>query len=394
MVVWVVAVSVTLTWWAAAALGAGWSVLRPGDPTGGTDVSVVGVSCTSPDACTVVGHYDDGDVRGLPLVERWNGVDWSIQPTPTSAAGTLNGLSCTSSTRCVAVGYDTRSGSGALGAGGGDVPLVERWDGKRWSIRRTPGTSPANVSLDAVSCAGRTCVARGMGGGLPPPFGVDSPGAPVVARWDSTSWSIEPADGWIPAGVACASPMACFLVGARTADTPDGMLTEPLAERWNGRRWSTQRPPTYRYTTDSTLGSVSCVSPRACVAVGDYQSYTTGRDSTLAERWDGTGWTIVPSPNPAGASATRLVGVSCASPLSCLAIGTYDTRALRQRPLAERWNGRRWSIIRPPTLANAANVSPTTVSCGSNTDCVVLGTYTPRGGGADHGFIERWNDRN
>jgi hypothetical protein len=49
------------------------------------------------------------------------------------------------------------------------------------------------------------------------------------------------------------------------------------------------------------LSGVSCASDKACTAVGDWMKAGTGKQVTLAEAWDGTAWTVQPTPNPTGA---------------------------------------------------------------------------------------------
>jgi hypothetical protein len=48
---------------------------------------------------------------------------------------------------------------------------------------------------------------------------------------------------------------------------------------------------------------------------------STGVQVTLAEVWDGSRWAIQPTPNPVGAGASVLLGVSCTSPGACTAVG-------------------------------------------------------------------------
>ena len=61
------------------------------------------------------------------------------------------------------------------------------------------------------------------------------------------------------AGVSCPTATACTAVGAagRTA----------LAERWNGSAWTVQAIP-IGAGTSSHLSAVSCTGPNACTAVG------------------------------------------------------------------------------------------------------------------------------
>src|SRR5207253_4952654 len=95
-----------------------------------------------------------------------------------------------------------------------------------------------------------------------------------------------------------------------------------------------------------TLSSVSCPSIKLCFAVGRYETTGTAATHTLVERWNGTAWSIVHSPDsPAGPSA--LSGISCLAGNNCFAIGYVTDRqySYLSSTLAERWNGARWSIM-------------------------------------------------
>ena len=61
------------------------------------------------------------------------------------------------------------------------------------------------------------------------------------------------------------------------------------------------------------LAGVSCTSATACTAVGNYRN-SAGKLVTLAERWNGTSWTIQPTPNPTGAPAAASCRGSRARP--------------------------------------------------------------------------------
>jgi hypothetical protein len=85
-----------------------WSLQTVPSPT---DSNLLAVSCASETACVAVGNTGvrataEG-VRGKPAAEAWNGITWSTQQTPTSSIDvdtSLNGVSCTSPTTCIAVG--------------------------------------------------------------------------------------------------------------------------------------------------------------------------------------------------------------------------------------------------------------------------------------------------
>ena len=94
-------------------------------------------------------------------------------------------------------------------------------------------------------------------------------------------------------------------------------------ERWNGTSWSIVTSPNPSGTAESVLSSVSCPSTTSCFAVGS--NLTTSHTKTLVEHWNGTSWSIVTSPNPSGATDSALSGVSCPTTTSCYAVGDWST---------------------------------------------------------------------
>ena len=61
---------------------------------------------------------------------------------------------------------------------------------------------------------------------------------------------------------------------------------------------------------------------------------------------DGSAWTREPTPaNPPGSNVSLLAAVSCTSAASCTAVGaSFYNSSPRVRTLAERWNGSSWTI--------------------------------------------------
>jgi hypothetical protein len=271
---------------AEAAAASGGSIQQIPDPTVNTSDVIVTMSCASATACTAVGSFINRAHTVETLAERWNGSRWSIQRTPKPTGATfseLMGVSCPSATTCTAVGdYTNHAGTA--------VTLAERWDGSRWSIQRTANPTGALNSFLA--------------------------------------------------GVSCASATTCTAVGDYTNHAS---TTVPLAERWNGSRWSIQRTPKPTGATFSELLGVSCPSATTCTAVGSFIN-RAGTSMMVAERWNGASWSIQRTANPAGAKDSELVDVSCASPTACTAIGDYTNHAGTTVTLTERWNGTNWSI--------------------------------------------------
>ena len=83
-----------------------------------------------------------------------NAAAWSVVSVPSSAPGTLNildGVSCTSSTFCMATGQ-TAAANGSL---------IEMWNGTSWSVVANPPLVGGLV-LRSVSCVGPSfCAAVG-----------------------------------------------------------------------------------------------------------------------------------------------------------------------------------------------------------------------------------------
>jgi hypothetical protein len=85
------------------------------------------------------------------LAAGWNGTTWATQSTqnpPTASA--FSGVSCTTTTTCIAVGQ-------------GNGTLAEQLNGTTWTIQPTPNPSTATTSyLASVSCTNSTaCTAVG-----------------------------------------------------------------------------------------------------------------------------------------------------------------------------------------------------------------------------------------
>jgi hypothetical protein len=297
-----------------------WALQRTPNPSGATDSYLDGVSCPLRRVCIAVGSHDGNRM----LVERWNGVRWSIRhaPSPRRANGvTLRGVSCSSARACTAVGsYHP------LGSGDQYRTLAERWNGRRWTIQRTP--RERDSFLDGVSCSSsRACTAVGVN------YRRNGRTVTLAERWNGVKWTIQAIPSSIPlASVSCTSVVVCTAVGGG-GDYPTG------ATRWDGTKWSIQNTRSPQF---SALGSVACASRRACIAVGtvsvpqDPPSPESYLNSTLAERWNGTKWSHQRTPNP-NPGESGLGSVSCPSRWVCTAVGSYTDNTDTQVTLAERW---------------------------------------------------------
>jgi hypothetical protein len=351
--------------------GTAWTLQTTPDPAGAPRV-LAAVACASTSACTAAGSF--GEAITSTLAEHWNGASWAIQPTPNPTGefnNLLSGISCSASTACTAVGQYTTSASATQ-------TLAERWDGASWALQSTATPAGAIGSqLLGVSCpAAAACSAVGFWQRS------DRTSPALVEQWNGTRWAIEPtpaASGEstrVLTAVSCSAPAACTAVGYQFGS---GDPVAPLAERWNGTSWTVQPISGPPGGTHSTLSAVSCSGPDACTAVGAYDKFSTV-SATLAERWDGTAWAVQSTPNPANGTQPALSGVSCPAPAACTAVGyDYDASAALVA-LALGWNGATWTIQPVPTPSGSANDELLGVSCTAASSCTSVGSGSDSAG--------------
>ena len=136
--------------------GKGWLILKSPNRTSlGTNM-LEGVSCTSASYCWAVGQSST-DSGARPMTQHWNGTAWTLVSSPDVPGAVfddLKAVSCATSKMCVAVG--------ALPTGSSTSGLVLRWNGTVWSRVTTPDPVGTRGTLSGVACPSTTrCVAVG-----------------------------------------------------------------------------------------------------------------------------------------------------------------------------------------------------------------------------------------
>lgn len=188
-------------------------------------------------------------------------------------------------------------------------------------------------------------------------------------------------------GVACDSSKSCVAVGGRSATSTGPGAT--LAETWNGTKWSVVKSPDPSGSTGAVLNGVACTSAKNCLAVGDY---FTSSHATLptAESWNGTKWSVVKVPVPSGQTGAYLASVSCAAANNCQAVGASGTSGVTDdNTLAESWNGSKWTIVPSPSPVPGKPNYLASVACPATTECWAVGLDFAVSEGA--GLTEKWN---
>jgi hypothetical protein len=108
---------------------------------------------------------------------------------------------------------------------------------------------------------------------------------------------------------------------------------------------------------------------------------TSGTASTLAEHFDGTSWSVVPTP----AVNDPLVAVAGSASNDVWAIGSQITVSDSPTPFIAHWNGTSWSIIQSPNLPRNSFLTGVTAPA-SNNAWVVGNTF-----GSATGLVEHWD---
>jgi hypothetical protein len=331
--------------------GSTWRQVASPDPGGGG--TLYAVSARSPSDAWAVGSYcaarcGTASPAVRALIMHWNGTAWVSDAVPTPHGGvitTLRGVSARSASDAWTVGWYCLTSSCYPG-GPPAYPLTLHWNGSRWA--RVPSPDPGGrygATLNAVTALSGSS-AWAVGG-----YGVK--GFPItgekslVLHWNGTTWAkvASPSrarpPGTVLTSISALSPSRVWAAGWTYFYQADQQRTMIL--RGNGGTWSQVASPSPgpdSGTVFTPLTGISALSPANAWAVGSH--YVTFRQGvaygTLVLHWNGTSWTVVPSPSPAGVGGSSLNAVSAASPSSAWAVGSTGRHVL-----ILHWNGARWA---------------------------------------------------
>jgi hypothetical protein len=350
------------------------------------------VSCASPTACLSVGFSlsHTANAAPTPAAERLHAGIWKPVPvkTPTGAQFTLlAGVSCKAATYCLVVG-DSVGNSNALGIS----PYALTWDGTKLTPIAAPPVPKSDEMgiISAVSCvAVRNCVAIGTGFNT-----VTGDTDQLVWTFNGTKWALTTVPGTDPntmteyQGLHCLSATSCVVIGDLTNTTGNASTDTPVAATWNGTTFTDLKAPLPAGVSYPSFTGLSCVSSRSCAMVGTGNTSTTSPDSLgFAEVWNGKTWTITKWSGPKGDTQAALSGVSCTSAARCIAAGAQGTDKAAA-PAALAWNGSKWTVLKVPGPGSGKAAFFEGISCPVNGRCVTTGeegkvngsTFTPIAG--------------
>ena len=164
---------------------------------------------------------------------------------------------------------------------------------------------------------------------------------------------------------------------------PDATLS--LADHYDGTRWTPVPTPNTGPNFNTLFGVAGSEGKAWAVGVALRDDYTT---RALVEAWDGHTWTVAPSPQP-GAGGNQLWGVTALSPSNVWAVGDQVSAEGTFGTLVEHWDGHAWSVVPSPDPGSAGNQLYGLVALGPSDIWAVgqqLGSAPP-----DQPLIEHWD---
>jgi hypothetical protein len=188
------------------------------------------------------------------------------------------------------------------------------------------------------------------------PTGAPAPGASASLS-HSNAWQLVPSPsiGTLDnnlAAVSAASAQDAWAVGNfYRPGNPEVLQT--LGLHWNGSDWTAYPLPDVGPNENTLLG-VSELHGGSTYAVG-YFVDAHFRQRTLIEHYDGTAWHVVPSPDP-GSDGDILYGVAALGDSDVWAVGAQRSSDEVWHPLAEHWDGSSWSVVPTPDPGGGGNL--------------------------------------
>jgi hypothetical protein len=318
---------------------------------------------------------DRQQLSPVTLTEHWNGSTWSVVPSPNPSpeSNRLLGVTALAANNVWAVGDFNAAG------GNGQV-LILKWNGASWEQVPGDNTGPSGLgfSLNAVSAINGTDI-----------WSVGSNSHSLAEHWNGTEWRIvsSPNTGIgdnILNAVSSSASSDVWEVGYYTF----GIEKRTLIEHWNGADWSIVLSPNTNKRLNQ-LNGVAVISASDVWAVGNASSGNALDQTTLILHWNGTGWSIIPSPSPGTEGLNTLYAVAANSADDVWAVGSLTNSGEFAQTLVEHWDGTSWSVIPSTNMPGTNNELYGVVALGPN-NVWAVGYW----GNAASGFstlIEHWN---
>lgn len=161
--------------------------------------------------------------------------------------------------------------------------------------------------------------------------------------------------------------------------TPEGSqgTLRTLIEHYDGTAWTIVPSPN-NGSDDNALASVVALATDDVWAAGYYIN-EFGIAQTLVQHWDGEEWSLVDSPNVGPLLDNRLTAIDASAPGDVWAVGYYYSDQAVAQTLTMHWDGTEWSIVASPNVGERDNFLYSLTVIGPN-DAWAVGDYSTLGG--------------
>jgi hypothetical protein len=338
---------------APAACVSGWTVAAKPVSSGATDSLLVASATAYSDIWAVGSRHLVGN-QSEALIEHWDGRQWTRVPGADVGGrwATLASVDALAPSDVWAVGTLT----GTSNADPRQEPLIEHWNGRQWSrVTGAPGASGVAPRLSGIAAVGPEDL--WVLGHDSPAVGGTSISRDLYEHWDGTHWSLFQGPLPVSPGVQLQATQAIAVDRSGDAWAAGGTVRgvggagQPagnLVERWSGSKWVEMPAPPGK----NAVGALAVVGPSDVWAVtglglstgaGSYGS--TGPSQLV--HWNGTSWMVSSSP------AHDVSDVVAGGPSDVWAAGDAGART---QLIVVHWDGRQWHAIdaRPPVTSIAA----------------------------------------
>jgi hypothetical protein len=267
--------------------GTAWRFIPSADD--GAEDALGGVAAISPTDVWAVGDFmPQLTSPQTAIIEHWNGQKWSVVPSP--RPGQLSGLS---SVRAVSANDVWAVGLYYDNAGNSQT-LIEHWNGKKWRIVPSPSPGLTDNILGGLTVVSAKDIWAAGAQSSDQANTLQT----LIERWDGKTWSVVPSPSPAPlynslGGMTAISATDVWAVGVVEGSN---FVQSTLAEHWDGISWMVVPTPDVG-SFGNSLSDVSALGGTDVWAVGSYY-ITPELTRTLIQRWDGKRWSVVPSPNP------------------------------------------------------------------------------------------------
>jgi hypothetical protein len=324
-----------------------WTVVATPNPGAQTvsDITFTGVSATSVSDAWAVGIDQIGATR-FPLVERWNGSRWRAVavPRPANSQSWLNGVLALSPTNVWAVGES----SPAEADNQDQRTLIEHWTGTGWTIVPSPNPFTAGNSADVLTAIDGTGPSDLWAVG----WAFDEPNGQILLlfeHFNGTTWTAVPTPS--PLGSLHFGTAITAIASNDVWAVGNTALENTLAAHWNGQRWSIVPTPSLHdgIAPSNALTGVTGVASNDVWASG-YEANVDNQNfmKPYMLHWDGTAWTLILTPN-LGGEGSRLNATTALSATDIWAVGQTQELDGRILTLTEQFDGTTWSVVPSPS---------------------------------------------